>query len=165
MTRLFLTAAIVFNGFIQANAQQSVEWKHLSSKTGDIEVPNNGSEQTSAAVADFNNDGINDFCISERQQAPSLVVYFRNDKDWTKYPVDAGKLHIEAGTTACDVDGDGDMDIIAGGDWQNNEFWWWENPYPDFDKNTPWKRYLIRQSGGNKTHDQMPTIVYLNSLK
>ena len=155
MTKLFLTAVIVWIGLIQANAQQPVKWVHLSSKTGDIEVPNNGSEQTSAAVADFNNDGINDFCISERQQAPSMVVYVCNDKGWTKYPVEAGKLHIEAGTTACDVDGDGDMDIIAGGDWQNNEVWWWENPYPEFDKNTPWKRYLIRQSGGNKTHDQM----------
>lgn len=80
MKKLFLTAVIVLIGLIQANVQQPVKWVHLSSKTGDIEVPNNGSEQTSAAVVDFNIDGINDFCISKRQQAPSMVVYFRNDK-------------------------------------------------------------------------------------
>lgn len=85
MTKLFLPTVILLNGLIQASAQQSVEWKHFSSKTGDIDAPNTGGEQTSAAVADFNNDGINDFCISERQQEPSMVVYFRNDKGWAKF--------------------------------------------------------------------------------
>lgn len=140
---------------LHLNAQQPIKWTHLSSSKGDIEVPTKGKEQTSAAVADFNNDGINDFCISERQQAPSMVMYLRNDAGWTKFPVNAGMLKIEAGTTTCDVDGDGDMDIIAGGDWQTNEVWWWENPYPNFDKNKEWNRYLIRNTGGTKIHDQM----------
>jgi len=33
--------------------------------------------------------------------------------------------------------------------------WWWENPYPDFDKPEGWRRYLIRNTGGNKVHDQI----------
>jgi hypothetical protein len=33
--------------------------------------------------------------------------------------------------------------------------WWWENPYPDFTKNTPWQRHLIKEFGGNKHHDQL----------
>ena len=135
--------------------QQAVAWTHLSSKKGDIEIPNQGKEQTSAVVADFDGDGINDFAISERTMAPAMVWYRRGDDGWTRYPVEAGALHIEAGTTACDVDGDGDMDIIAGGDWQSNEVWWWENPCPGFNLSKPWNRFVIRNTGNNKQHDQI----------
>ncbi len=136
-------------------AQQSFTWQHISSKTGGIEVPNPGDQQTSAAVADFDNDGLLDFCISERTQAPALVWYRRQHDGWKKYTVEAGPLHIEAGTTTCDIDGDGDADIIAGGDWMLNEVWWWENPTPDLYSGKPWKRYLIRNTGGTKVHDQL----------
>lgn len=132
-----------------------VKWVHKSSKSGDIEIPNAGKEQTSAAVADFDNDGINDFCISERTSAPAMVWYRRIADGWKRYVVEDSVLHIEAGTTAFDVDADGDMDIIAGGDWRTNEVWWWENPFPDFEKVSSWKRYLIRNSGENKIHDQI----------
>ena len=42
-----------------------VKWERISSQSGAIEIPNTGKQQTSSAVADFDNDGINDFCISE----------------------------------------------------------------------------------------------------
>ena len=154
MTLLFATCLFGLFGYMQAQ-ENLINWVHISSKTGDIDAPNTGNEQTSTAVADFNNDGINDFVISERTQAPALLLYLRNSKGWRKFPVEANKLRIEAGTTSCDVDGDGDMDVIAGGDWLSNEVWWWENPAPKFDKNIPWNRYLIRNSGGTKIHDQM----------
>lgn len=140
---------------LQLNAQQSVQWEHLSSKTGQIEAPNSGNEQTSAAIADFNNDGINDFCISERTHAPAMVWYERQTSGWRKQVVEDEILFIEAGTVASDVDGDGDMDIISGGESKTNQVWWWENPYPDFTNSKGWNRYLIRNSGGNKIHDQM----------
>jgi hypothetical protein len=135
--------------------QEPLTWKHISSKTGDIEVPNQGDQQTSAAVADFDNDGLPDFCISERTQSPALVWYKREQNGWKKFTVEAEALHIEAGTTTCDVDEDGDADIIAGGDWMLNEVWWWENPAPDFNPTKAWKRYLIRNTGGTKVHDQL----------
>lgn len=146
---------LLFLGILQLKGQNPVNWVHLSSKDGQIEAPNSGTEQTSTAVADFDNDGINDFCITERTQSPCIVWYRRNEKGWDKYVVEADAMSPEAGTVACDVDGDGDMDIIAGGDGgKTKELYWWENPYPNFDRNTPWKRHLI-YNGGGKYHDQI----------
>jgi hypothetical protein len=42
-------------------AQKEITWKHLSSKNGDITVPNEGNQQTATALFDVNKDGINDF--------------------------------------------------------------------------------------------------------
>ncbi len=151
-----LLATCLFGLIGYAQAQQNpVNWVHISSKTGGIETPNGGGEQTSSAVADFDNDGINDFCITERTQAPCMVWYRRNDKGWDKYVVEADPMSPEAGTVACDVDGDGDLDIIAGGDGgKTKEVYWWENPYPNFEHNIPWEKYLIYKGGG-KYHDQI----------
>ena len=40
-----------------------------------------------------------------------------------------------------------------GDDASGNEVWWWENPYPDY--SSDWTRRLIKNSGGDKHHDQM----------
>ena len=64
-------------------------------------------------------------------------------------------VHISSKTVAFDIDYDGDQDIITGGEGKINQVWWWENPYPDFEKEGGWNRYLIRNTGGKKTRDQM----------
>jgi hypothetical protein len=152
MKKLLIFSVIVTLSSCTKSAQ--IKWEHISSKTGAIEVPNAGKQQTSAAVADFDNDGINDFCISERTTAPGMVWYRRTPSGWKRYVVEPSVCYIEAGTTACNVDNDGDLDIIAGGEGKTNQVWWWENPYPDLEKSS-WNRYVIRNSGGNKIHDQM----------
>ncbi len=149
----FLTTLLFLSGIILVASGQ-VKWEHISSKTDMIDVPNKGKEQTSAAVADFDNDGINDFCISERTSAPGLVWYQRTSTGWKKHIVEDAICFIEAGTIALDVDNDGDQDIIAGGESKTNQVWWWENPYPDYSK-PAWPRYLIRNTGGKKIHDQI----------
>ena len=63
-------------------------------------------------------------------------------------------LTVEAGGAVYDIDGDGDPDIVFGGDWQSNEVWWWENPYPALDPKVPWKRHLIKKGGATQHHDQ-----------
>jgi len=134
---------------------ESIRWKHLSTINGDIATPNAGDQQTSSLVLDIDKNGINDFVISERTQAASVVWYRRGPNGWTKYVVDNEPLHIEAGGDFYDIDSDGDLDIVLGGDWQNNKVWWWENPYPNYEPNAPWRRREIKNFGGNKHHDQI----------
>ncbi len=134
---------------------RGVVWKHLSSTTGDIEPPNSGTEQTSCVVYDVDRDGVNDFIVSERTAAPSVVWYQRGQSGWKKLVVEPQALHIEAGSTFADIDGDGDVDFVAGGDWKLNQVWWWENPYPTYDSKVGWKRRLIKNSDKPKHHDQI----------
>src|SRR4030043_2439461 len=60
-------------------------WQHLSSKNGDIAVPNPGNQQTASAVFDVDLDGYNDFIITERTAAPSVVWYQYNAKGWQRF--------------------------------------------------------------------------------
>ncbi|HXE11532.1 MAG TPA: VCBS repeat-containing protein [Bryobacteraceae bacterium] len=137
-----------------AQSDARIKWRHVSTKHGDLPVPNAGTEQTSATVFDIDKDGIDDFVITERTAAQSVSWFRRTASGWIRYVIEPEPLHIEAGSVSMDVDGDGDLDFIAGGDYRSNEIWWWENPYPNFDPNVGWKRHLIKRSGGNKHHDE-----------
>lgn len=128
-------------------------WVLFSTAKGDLEPPNGGGQQTASAVFDIDGDGVNDFVIAERTQAPAVVWYQRHGKGWRRHVLEPEKLAIEAGATFGDVDGDGDLDFIAAGDHSSNGVWWWENPRPAGDAAQPWKRRAIKSSGANKHHD------------
>ncbi len=145
---VFLAAALV----VAYASAAEVSWRRLSSATGDLPAPNAGDQQTCCVAADFDRDGIVDFAIGERTQAPSVVWYKWNEKGWDKRVIDDTALTPEAGGDACDLDGDGDPDLILGQDSRGNAMWWWENPNPDFSKS--WTRRLIKGSGARKHHDQ-----------
>ncbi len=134
---------------------KEVTWKRISTEDGTLQVPNSGNQQTASLIADIDQDGDQDFFIAERTAAPALTLYRHQDGKWRRYIIEGNLLRIEAGSAAHDIDNDGDLDIVFGGDAQSNEVWWWENPYPDFDPTSPWNRYTIKKSGSNKHHDQL----------
>ncbi|MBN1480579.1 VCBS repeat-containing protein [candidate division KSB1 bacterium] len=152
-TLLLLSMPSLFSCAPQA--KKDITWRHLSSVNSEIAVPNDSNQQTATALFDINKDGINDFIITERTAAPSVIAYLRVDDGWDRYVVDDEPLRIEAGSAFADIDGDGDTDVVFGGDGGSNQVWWWENPYPDFEPNTPWMRRLIKDGGPNKHHDQI----------
>jgi len=130
-------------------------WRHLSSSTGDLPVPGTSTEQTGALVADLDRDGTNDFVISFRKVAPALVWYRRTPAGWDRYVIEPDFLTVEAGGAVYDIDGDGNPDLVFGGDSQSGEVWWWENPYPKFEPATRWKRHIIKKGGATQHHDQV----------
>lgn len=173
--RRMLAAGIAVLLSVAAHAQtvlaqeKQLAWKHLSSATGDLPAPNGGKEQTSLTIGDFGHDGRPGFIVTERTAPDSVVLYRPAGNSYRRIVIEPAPLHIEAGGVALDVDGDGNLDYIAAGDWQNNNIWWWRNPYPNLDQ--PWKRYLIKHSLKNKHHDQKagdfdgsgrPQIVFWN---
>jgi hypothetical protein len=132
-----------------------IQWEFKSTEKGDMEVPNGSDQQTSCAVFDIDKDGINDFIITERVKAPSVVWYKKNGEKWDRYILDSDQLKIEAGNAFYDIDNDGDLDPVFGGEYNSNQIWWWENPYPYYDPVIPWVRHTIKKSGLGKHHDQI----------
>jgi len=133
----------------------SSDWTHRSSARGELPGPNGGDEQTATAVFDADGDGVNDFFVTDRSTSPSVVLYRRHADGWTKHVVENDSLSIEAGSAHHDIDGDGDIDVVFGGDASSDAVWWWENPAPDFSREATWERHLIARTPGPKHHDQL----------
>jgi len=140
---------------VQAGSAQKgerVSWTHLSSTKGQIPQPDVG-RQVATLVLDIDQDGVNDFMVASYEK----MAWFRRSADgWTRYAIENGAagVRLEAGGDFYDIDGDGDLDIVMGAQSKAGEIWWWENPYPNFQPETPWKRHQVIAIGGTH-HDQI----------
>jgi sugar phosphate isomerase/epimerase len=155
MKNLIKSILFVSACFFVINDSFSQTWKHYSTANNKISKPWTSTQQTASLILDIDNDGTNDFVVACRQTAPVVVWYQRSKKGWKKHIIEKELLTIEAGGAFYDIDNDGDKDLVFGGDWQSNQVWWWENPYPNYQAETTWKRYMIKKSGKNQHHDQI----------
>src|SRR3954469_19525389 len=130
-----------------------VNWTNLSSERGELPVPGESPQQTGNIVADLDSDGVKDFVLAFRAKQPALVWYRRANATWKREVIEPDFLTVEAGGATSDIDGDGGLDIVFGGDWQSKELWWWENPAPNFGGR--WKRHIIKKEGKTQHHDQV----------
>lgn len=151
---LGLFAAFLLGELTHVSAQQTIQWKHLSSSKGQLPAPGKSHQQTGAVIFDVDKDGVNDFILSFREQPPALVWYRRRKEGWDRYVIDSSYQTVEAGGAVYDIDQDGDPDLVMGADYQGDQVWWWENPYPNYDPHVQWQRHVIKNSGGHQHHDQ-----------
>ncbi|WP_165372073.1 FG-GAP-like repeat-containing protein [Emticicia agri] len=150
-----LSLSIAF-GLTLSTAVQAQKWEYISSASGEIPLTWKTTQQTASLVLDIDNDGINELVMGGRDKAPSLI-YFKYDSSigWREFAIEKEWLTIEAGGAFYDIDNDGDKDIVFGGDSQSNKLWWWENPFPFYNPNVPWKRKEIKKEGAPQHHDQV----------
>jgi sugar phosphate isomerase/epimerase len=133
-----------------------VQWERKSSAHGELPVPGTSRQQTGDLAARLDPDSpATDFVISARLPGPALVWYRRKADGWDRYVIEKDSLTIESGGAAADIDGDGDLDVVFGEDRWGGNLYWWENPYPNFDPDVPWKRHLIKEGGPHEHHDQI----------
>lgn len=130
----------------------SGSWAVLSSDQGDLPAPADNNGQSAALVLDVDKDSLLDFVVASWSSPEDLAWYRQSPQGWTKHPVEDFGDRIEAGGAFHDIDDDGDLDLAFGENFGGNQIWWWENPYPNYGSN--WPRHLIKNSGGNKHHDQ-----------
>jgi hypothetical protein len=135
-----------------AQQQDRISWTHLSSTQGQIPQPDVG-RQVATLILDIDKDGINDFVVASYEK---MAWFRRSAQGWTRYAVENGAtgVRMEAGGDFLYLDGDGDLDILMGAQSKAGEIWWWENPYPSFQPDQPWKRHQVIAVGGTH-HDQI----------
>ena len=141
-----LLSILSFLILVSSLGYSDVTWTRKSSITGDLPVPNQGSQQTCCVVCDIDKDGIDDFVVGERTQTPSVVWYKYNGSGWDRYIIDETHLKPEAGGDFGDLDNDGEVEIVTGGfdgDLTNSSgqlrIWKWNGSELVLEENMEWQ--------------------------
>ena len=151
---IFIMVSLAIPGPAVA-AVTPVTWTHLTSSNGDLPVPPASDGQVTLKVHDFDMDGQNDYVMSFWQSAQTLIWYRHVGNKFEPYVVDTDRQDLSHGEGFHDIDGDGDIDLIISDAGQGNQIYWWENPYPNYDPNTPWVRRTVYTGPQNMFHDSI----------
>ncbi len=155
LTPIVVLSLILLVSSLLAGPVQALEWSLQSTARGDIPPPNTGNQQTACITADMDGDAVEDIIVCERTEAPSVVVYLWRAEGWLRAVIETEQLPIEAGGAVADIDQDGDLDLVMGGDWHGAEIWWWENPGSLPNSDGGWTRRIVKNTGAKKHHDQV----------
>jgi hypothetical protein len=108
-----------------------------------------GQMNTFLAVGDINGNGRPDMALCGRN---GVMVWLENKggrSNWMKHLVDRVDK-MECGGSLVDLTGNGNLDIINGGDFRSDEVYWWENPGRP---GVEWTRRALASTGATQIHD------------
>jgi hypothetical protein len=111
------------------------------------------SELVLLQTGDINGDGNDEIVIAGRR-GPEGAWWLERGPDgrWQAHLIDDGYESIDAGGVLFDIDGDGRLDFLAGGDHKSDAVIWWQCP-PD--PRGPWRRREVCRMPANQSHDQV----------
>lgn len=111
------------------------------------------AERVLLVVGDIDRDGEDEIITAGRVGEQGMYWLDRQaDGTWSAHLIDNAYGRLDAGGVLFDVDEDGRLDFIAGGDYRGNQLYWWQCPA---DPTQRWHRRVICEMEGNQSHDQI----------
>lgn len=129
-------------------------WGKLSTAYGDVDLLLKGKEQPALIVGRVLGKETPEIIVTEKTESPSVVMYsYKGNREWDSYVIEKRATPVGEGIATGDVDGDGDIDIVAGSN-EGKEIWWWENPGAE-NISRMWRRNYIKRTGSSGHRDMV----------